>query len=304
MSMADFGDRVAGVVSLVGAGPGDPELLTLRAWRRLQDAEVVCYDHLVGDSILGLIPMTARRICVGKTGGGASTPQEEIEAVLIREARAGRRVVRLKGGDPFVFGRGGEEVLALSRAGIPVEVVPGISSAVAGPSAAGIPVTHRGVSTSVTVVTGACARGAERALRESWVHLARAGGTLVVLMSLGRLEAILDALREAGLAAGMPAAMVQSATLEEQRVVVGTVGDLGPRVRAAGLTSPALLVVGDVVGLRAEMTTLLSLVGQSAREAHEPPRGNGEAWLSRSDAAAAHGVSGHVLPWSAEGRNP
>lgn len=280
-------ERIGGRVSLVGAGPGDPELLTLRAWRRIREADTVCYDALVGQEILGLIPAEARRICVGKVGGGPSVAQEEIEALLVREARAGRRVVRLKGGDPFVFGRGGEEAMTLARAGIPVEVVPGISSAVAGPASAGIPVTHRGLSTSVTIVTGASARGADARLRESWVHLARAGGTLVVLMSLRRLEEILGALEAAGMPPETPAAMIQSATLEEQRVVEGTVATLAPQVRAAGLGSPSLLVVGEVVSVRASLTTLIPAPGDERR-----PEETSIAAQPRQDAAS--GRQDHV----------
>ncbi|TVR03374.1 MAG: uroporphyrinogen-III C-methyltransferase [Deltaproteobacteria bacterium] len=281
-----------GRVSLVGAGPGDPELLTLRAWRRIQDAETVCYDQLVGDPILGLIPNDARRIPVGKVGGGPSTSQDEIHRILAREALAGRRVVRLKGGDPFVFGRGGEEALFLARLGIPVEVVPGLSSAIAGPAAAAIPVTHRGLSTSVTIVTGAAARGADPALRESWAHLARAGGTLVVLMSLRRLQTILDTLTAAGLPANTPAAMVQAATLDDQRVVTGTAACLPQAVATAGLGSPALLVVGEVVRVRDQLHTLVGplafeQLGQnvaSARGGHDAPGDAGDTPIHAHDA--------------------
>ena len=245
-----------GLVSLVGAGPGDPELLTLRAWRRLQVADVVLHDRLVSAEILALAGAGARLLPVGKAGGGPSTAQEAIHALLVREALAGHHVVRLKGGDPFVFGRGGEEALVLSRHGIPFEVVPGISSALAAPASVGIPVTHRLQARSLTVVTGASVRE-EADLEAGWRHLARAGGTLVFLMSLRALERIVARLLEAGLAPTTPAAMVQAGTCPNERVVSAPLGQVAAEVAAAGLGSPALLVIGEVVALRDEFTTML-----------------------------------------------
>jgi uroporphyrin-III C-methyltransferase len=237
-----------GSIHLVGAGPGDPELLTVRAVRRLAEADVVLYDQLVPDAILALVGPRTRRIHVGKVGGGPSTPQSEIEATMVREALAGHRVVRLKGGDPFVFGRGGEEALAAAAHGIPVEVVPGLTSAVAGPAAAGIPVTHRGLATHFTVVTGHGA-SSDDGLRERWGHLARAGGTIVFLMGVRAIGSIVPALLEAGLSASTPLALVERATRPDQRVTVTTLGEAIEAVSQLRPASPSLFVVGDVVRL-------------------------------------------------------
>ena len=201
-----------GHVTLVGAGPGDTELLTLKALKAIEAADVILHDHLVSPEILGLVPPHVRLVDVGKIPGGRHTSQGVTNRLLEKEARAGLRVVRLKGGDPFVFGRGGEEAVWLRDRGIGVTVVPGISSCVAVPAAAGIPVTHRGVSTHVSIVTGRGATGDGRPLEQAWRDLARAGGTLVVLMGLGRLPAILEAVRDAGRGADTPAAVVCSGT--------------------------------------------------------------------------------------------
>lgn len=239
-----------GHVTLVGAGPGDPDLLTIKALRALESADVVLHDHLVSPAILGLVPPHVRLVDVGKIPGGRQTSQDVTNRLLEKEARAGLAVVRLKGGDPFVFGRGGEEALWLRARGVSVTVVPGISSCVAVPAAAGIPVTHRGVSTHVSIVTGRGATADGRPLEQAWRDLARAGGTLVVLMGLGRLPAILEAVRDAGRAGDTPAAVVCSGTTETQRTVVGTVADLAQRVEVAGLRPPGVVVIGDVVRLR------------------------------------------------------
>ncbi|HUV19955.1 MAG TPA: uroporphyrinogen-III C-methyltransferase, partial [Ilumatobacteraceae bacterium] len=205
----------AGVsVALVGAGPGDPDLLTLKAARLLATAEVVVHDALVGEGVLDLIPASAERIDVGKRPG-RSTPQEMISALLVELGRQGRRVVRLKGGDPFVFGRGGEEAAALADAGVPFEVVPGITSSVAAPAAAGIPVTHRGVSAAFTVVTGHRRAGEPDV---DWRSLAKVGGTVVVLMGVSQRATIAAELIAGGLAATTPVAVVESATTEAQVV--------------------------------------------------------------------------------------
>jgi uroporphyrin-III C-methyltransferase len=232
---------VTGRVVLVGAGPGDPELITLRGSRVLAEADVVVYDRLVAPALLDLAPPGAERIYVGKEPGRAPVPQRDIEGLLIARALTGATVIRLKGGDPFVFGRGGEEVAACAAAGIPCEVVPGVSSAVAAPAAAGIPVTHRGVARSFAVVTGSTAHDDE-------VDLSRVAGadTLVVLMAAGRLAHTCAELIAAGRPAAEPAAIVQWAWTPDQRSVVGTLEDLPLLAEAASIGPPATLVVGAV----------------------------------------------------------
>ncbi len=228
-------------ISLVGAGPGDPDLLTLRAARLLGEAEVVVHDALVGDGVLDLVPATADRIDVGKRPG-RPTPQGMISTLLVELGRRGKRVVRLKGGDPLVFGRGGEEALALLAAGVPFEIVPGITSAVAAPAAAGVPLTHRGVSASCTVVTGHRRPGEPEV---DWRSLARLGGTIVVLMGTTHRAGIAAALVEGGLAASTPVAAVRWATTPEQVVTRCRLDALG----ATPVASPAVLVIGAVAGL-------------------------------------------------------
>jgi uroporphyrin-III C-methyltransferase / precorrin-2 dehydrogenase / sirohydrochlorin ferrochelatase len=240
-------DEHAGLVSLVGAGPGDPELLTLRALQRLQAADVIVHDRLVGARILQYAAATAECIDVGKAPGGRGPTQTEINALLVELGRQGRRVVRLKGGDPFVFGRGGEEALALARAGVPFEVVPGISSALAAPAAAGIPVTHRGLSASLTVING------HDADQHDWSALARSAGTLVFLMAVEHLEEIAERLLAHGRPAHELAAVVQSATTPHQRSVSAPLCDIAAAARAAGLKPPAVLVVGPTVALSRQL---------------------------------------------------
>ena len=226
------------MISLVGAGPGDPELLTVRGARRLQDADVVVHDALVGTGVLALARAGAELIDVGKRPG-APVPQELINELLVHLGHSGRRIVRLKGGDPFVFGRGGEEALALIRARLDFEVVPGVSSVVAAPAAAGIPVTHRGVSASFTVVTGHRQRG-ETAV--NWHALAQAGGTIVVLMGVAQRATIAAALIEGGLPADTPVAAIRHATSSRQHVVRCALSELA----AAQVESPATIVIGAV----------------------------------------------------------
>jgi uroporphyrin-III C-methyltransferase len=240
-------DRPAGVVSLVGAGPGDPELLTLRAVRRLQAAEAVVHDRLVSAEVLEYAHPAAERFDVGKTPGSAGCTQTEINQLLVKLGRQGKRVVRLKGGDPFVFGRGGEEALALARAEVAFEVVPGISAALAAPAAVGIPVTHRGLSGSVTVVNG------HDVEQHDWSALARSGGTLVFLMAVEHLSEIVDRLLANGRAADEPAAIVQWATTPRQRFLSAPLSGIAAATRAAGLEPPAVLVVGRTAGLSAEL---------------------------------------------------
>jgi uroporphyrin-III C-methyltransferase/precorrin-2 dehydrogenase/sirohydrochlorin ferrochelatase len=240
---ADWSSESSALVSLVGAGPGDPELLTLKAVKRLQAADVVIYDRLVSDGILSYVTDDAERINVGKTPGGGGWSQPEIDDLLVQLGRAGKRVVRLKGGDPFVFGRGGEEALALARAGVPFEVVPGVSSALAAPAAAGIPVTHRGLSGSVTIANG------HDAEQHEWTALANSGGTLVFLMAVEHLEEIVANLLDAGRPADEPAAVVQWATTACQRSVHAPLADIARVARQASLEPPAVLIVGPTAAL-------------------------------------------------------
>lgn len=228
-------------VHLVGAGPGDPELLTVRAARLLARAEVVVYDALVGDGVLALVNPEAELIDVGKRPG-RPVPQETITALLVQLGQRHRLVVRLKGGDPFVFGRGGEELLGLVDAGIDVEVVPGVSSSFAAAAAAGVPVTHRGVSAAVTVVTGHRQPGGEE---PAWGQLAGVGGTLVVLMGVARRAHIAAELIRGGLADATPVVAVMRATTEHETRWVGRLDELG----VAPIESPATLVIGEVVAV-------------------------------------------------------
>ena len=235
-------------VALVGAGPGDPELLTLKAARLIGEAEVVLYDRLVSAEILALAPADAELIDVGKRPGGSHT-QDLINTLLVDVARSGRRVVRLKGGDPFVFGRGGEEVEALAAAGIACEVVPGISSALAAATSAGIPITHRRVSRAFTVVTG------HEALDSSlvdWSALAKVGGTLVVLMGIERRDRIAARLIAAGHEPSTPVAVVMDATTPAQRVWTGRLDTLAD----ADVESPAVIVIGAVAAYADEAASL------------------------------------------------
>jgi uroporphyrinogen III methyltransferase/synthase len=231
-------------VYLVGAGPGDPGLLTRRGEELLRRADVVVYDRLASRVLLDLAPAGAERVDVGKAPGAAPMTQEQINELLVARGKAGFHVVRLKGGDPFVFGRGGEEAEACRDAGIAFEVVPGITSAIAAPAYAGIPVTHRGLSTSVTVVTGH-EDPTKDGTGTDWNALARAGGTLVVLMGAGHLEDIARALMAGGRAAGTPVAAVRWGTRPEQRTVRGTLATIAE----LGVEAPSAIVVGDVAGL-------------------------------------------------------
>lgn len=238
----------AGVVAIVGAGPGDPGLLTLRASQLLRGAEVIVHDALISPEILALAPESAQLIDVGKRKGRHSADQDQINALLVEHGQAGRRVVRLKGGDPFVFGRGGEEMLALREAGVPYVVVPGVSSAVAGPAMAGIPVTHRQVSTALTVLTGHdCeALGADS---PAWRQLAGAEHTLVVLMGLSNLDTIAEKLITAGRSPQTPVAVIQEATTPRERSIVAPLCEIHQAAVSARIQAPAVVVVGSVVGL-------------------------------------------------------
>jgi uroporphyrin-III C-methyltransferase len=238
-----------GRVSIVGAGPGDPELITVRALARIRTADVLVYDRLVDPALVAEAPPAAERVFAGKARGFAALEQHEIEALLIARAFAGKHVVRLKGGDPYVFGRGGEEVASLVAAGIPVEVVPGISSALAVPSSAGIPVTHREHSSSLTIVTGhEDPTKPEPAV--DWDWLAASNGTLVILMGLSQLPGIRDRLIAGGRSPETPSAAIAGGTLPDQRVVTASLAELPEVVAAAQLVAPALVVIGDVVRCR------------------------------------------------------
>jgi uroporphyrin-III C-methyltransferase/precorrin-2 dehydrogenase/sirohydrochlorin ferrochelatase len=242
--------RAAGEVTLVGAGPGDPELLTLKALRALQDADVILHDWLVSAEILDLARRDATRICVGKSAGGRGTTQQEINDTLIEYARQGKRVVRLKGGDPFIFGRGGEELQALAQAQIDFSVVPGITAAAGCAAYAGIPLTHRDYAHSVTFVTGHADKDGKE---PDWRALALPGATAVFYMGLARLEHIVQKLMEHGATPTRPVAIVANGTLPNQRVITATLDTIREAGAQAALQSPALLVVGDVVSLHSAL---------------------------------------------------
>lgn len=233
----------SGRVTLVGAGPGDPGLLTLNGLRALQEADVVLYDRLVTQEILALARREAQLIDVGKRSQGSGTSQARIHELMIEHARRGLHVVRLKGGDPFVFGRGGEELEALRAHGIAYEVVPAVTAALGCAAYAGIPLTHREHAQSLTFVT---AQGRDAVQDADWAGLAGAGRTLAVYMGVGMLEATVERLIAAGVAAATPAAIVENGTRTTQRVVSGTVGDIASRARSVGIGPPALLIVGAV----------------------------------------------------------
>jgi uroporphyrinogen III methyltransferase/synthase len=236
---------VKGKVYLVGAGPGDPGLLTLRAAELIASADLVATDALVSPAIVARIPKATEIVYVGKRAAAHTLPQEKINQLLVDEARKGKRVVRLKGGDPFVFGRGGEEAEDLAAAGVPFEIVPGISSSIAGPAYAGIPVTHRAHATSVTLITGHESDGSSGV---DWEALAGMHGTLVFMMGLANLPLIVRKLREHGVPDTRGAAVISKATTPLQRTVAGTLADIEDLARDA--PTPALIVVGDVVRLR------------------------------------------------------
>jgi uroporphyrin-III C-methyltransferase len=233
----------AGKVYLVGGGPGDPGLLTVRGLELLRSTDVVVYDQLVNPALLEECPPQCERIFVGKHSGRHCIVQDEINRLLIEHARRGRNVVRLKGGDPFVFGRGGEEVSALVDAGVMFEVVPGVSSAAAVPAYAGIPLTHRGIASSFAVVTGHEARKAQDAV--DWPKLATAADTLVILMGLGNLPVIVEKLMRFGRAPETPVAIICRGTTAGQEIVTGTLADIVQK--SLQLRPPALIVVGEVV---------------------------------------------------------
>jgi uroporphyrin-III C-methyltransferase / precorrin-2 dehydrogenase / sirohydrochlorin ferrochelatase len=239
-----------GEVTLVGAGPGDPELLTLKALRALQDADLILHDRLVPDAVLDLARRDAVRICVGKAAGSVGSTQAEINALLILHASQGKRVVRLKGGDPFIFGRGGEELEALAQAQIGFSVVPGVTAASGCAAYAGIPLTHRDYAHSVIFVSG---HADPHSKQPDWRALATPGTTAVFYMGLGRLEHIAAKLMEHGAAGRLPVGIIAQGTLPDQRVLTATLATIGDISSGANLESPALLIVGEVVSLHASL---------------------------------------------------
>ena len=234
-----------GKVFLVGAGPGDPELLTIKAARVIGMADVLLVDDLVGDDVLQFAKPGARIIHVGKRGGCQSTPQEFIERLMVAEAAQGRMVVRLKGGDPFVFGRGGEECETLSAAGIDCEVINGITSGLAAPTALGIPLTHRDVCHGAILITGHA--GEDARTSPNWHALVATGLPLVIYMGVARCESIQQDLLDAGMAATMPVAVIKGASRADQESVITTLATMATDIRAANISSPAIIVVGETV---------------------------------------------------------
>jgi uroporphyrin-III C-methyltransferase len=236
-----------GKVFLVGAGPGDQKLLTIKAFELLKEADVVIYDRLVSQSILKLVPKTAEKIYVGKSSKKHELTQEKITELLIKKALDGKKVVRLKGGDPFLFGRGGEEAEALVEQGIAFEVVPGVTSAIAAPAYAGIPLTHRDYASSVAIVTGHKAENAERSV--NWADITGSVDTIVVLMGVGELEDIAKQLVEGGLNPNTPVALIEWGTLKQQRSLTGKIGTIAEEAKKKKVKPPAVIVIGEVVNL-------------------------------------------------------
>lgn len=243
--------KSGGFVSLVGAGPGDAELLTVKALRRLQQADVVLYDRLVSDEILALIPKGVSRIAVGKSAGHHCVPQQQINEILVNLGCSGKRIVRLKGGDPYLFGRGSEEALALQQQGIRFEVVPGITAASGCSAYSGIPLTHRGKSRRVQYITGHFKN--DEALDIDWNKVADQDSTLVIYMGLANIQQISQALINAGLPASTPAAAIQHATTRQQRRVTSALGMLAETIEQARLGSPVMIIIGDVVTLSEQL---------------------------------------------------
>ncbi|TXH86885.1 MAG: uroporphyrinogen-III C-methyltransferase [Rhodoferax sp.] len=235
-----------GQVSLVGAGPGDAELLTIKALKRLQQADVVVYDNLVGEGVLALIPPHVERIYVGKESSNHTVPQDEITLMLVQLAQRGKKVVRLKGGDPFVFGRGGEELATIAEAGIAAEVVPGITAALGASAYTGIPLTHRDHAQSCVFVTGHRKDGTYSL---DWPMLARPNQTVVIYMGVGSLSGIVDELVAHGRSPQTPVALVRNATRDDQTTVVGTLETIVAVAAAHHVKPPALIVIGEVVSL-------------------------------------------------------
>lgn len=243
-----------GKVLLVGAGPNDPELLTIKAYQAIQKADVVVFDRLVGHEILDLIPEHCEQVYVGKRCGQPSLKQEEINQILIEQAEQGKQVVRLKGGDPFIFGRGGEEALALIAQGIQYDVIPGITAAIGCAASAKIPLTHRGVSRSVTLVTGHVMNGAF----DSWTGLVGSGQTVVFYMGLEQAQSIQQGLRTSGLSASTPIAIIGNGCSAKETTYITTLDELSMLASSLKGLTPALIVVGEVVALREQLMVQLT----------------------------------------------
>lgn len=242
---------VPGKVFLVGGGPGDPELLTRKAYRILGEADVVVYDRLVSQDIVDIAPANCTRIFVGKAAGNHTMPQDSINDLLVKLARTNQRVVRLKGGDPYIFGRGSEEALHLAQNGIPFEIIPGITAAAGISAATGIPLTHRALASGVKFVTGH-SRGDEE-LDLDWKTLADSQTTIVIYMGLGKLETLSRELIQAGLSPDTPAAAIANGTMADQRQCVSTLGELPDAVKSICLKPPVLCLIGNVVSLAQDL---------------------------------------------------
>ncbi|MET0239791.1 MAG: uroporphyrinogen-III C-methyltransferase [Sphingobium sp.] len=238
-------EATAGKVYLVGAGPGDPDLLTVRAARLIGSADIIVHDGLVDPAVLALAPAAAQLISVAKKRSRHSVPQDGINAILVEQALAGRTVIRLKGGDPFIFGRGGEELEACRIAGVPVEVVPGISAALGCAASANLPLTHRDIASAVSFVAGQCKGLSD----QNWAGLAGRGRTLVIYMGVATADDIADKLMADGLSPDTPVVVLEKGTLPDQRVLRTLLADLGDMVRRDDVRSPAVIVVGHVAGL-------------------------------------------------------
>lgn len=252
------------LISLVGSGPGDPDLLTLKAYKLIQQADVIVYDRLVSDAILELIPHGTKRVYVGKASGKHHMNQDEINQTLVNLAKQDRKVVRLKGGDPFIFGRGSEEALFLLKHNIDFEYVPGITAASACSAYAGIPLTHRGVASSVRLITGHCR--ADKPLDLNWKSLADEDTTLVFYMGLASLPQLREKLIEAGLPASTPAAAVENGTTQVQRRCLSTLDKLPSDVIEMSICSPALIIIGKVVNFAEELDWFLPMVEKDVEE--------------------------------------
>ena len=251
LAAAGSGDSTPrGEVYLVGAGPGDPDLLTFRALRLMQRADVVLYDRLVGDDIMALVRRDARRVYVGKLPQEHTMQQEDISKLMVRLAREGNRVLRLKGGDPYIFGRGGEEIEELASAGIAFQVVPGITAASGSGTYAGIPLTHRDHAQSCLFVT---AHGRDGVLDLDWEVMIRKGQTVAIYMGLSTLPALVEGFARRGVDMTTPVAVIQNGTRPDQRVITATLAEIAERVQAAGLQSPCMILIGSVVSLRARL---------------------------------------------------
>ena len=257
-----------GFVSLVGAGPGDAELMTVKAVRLLQQAEVVVYDRLVSDDILNVIPAGVSRISVGKEVGKHCVPQEQINEIIVNLAKAGRKVVRLKGGDPYMFGRGGEEVLALKKHHISFEVVPGITAASGCSSYSGIPLTHRGMSRRVQFITGHF--NDNEPLDLNWQSIADPQSTLVIYMGLSNLPLVVHSLIDAGLPASTPAAAVRNGTTQSQQRVITRLDQLNDAIHQQRMQAPVMIIIGEVVSLADELDWFQRSIDEKRLEDSQP----------------------------------